>query len=76
MLWTGLAGHGNTWGQNVVWKAGSPDSGKVRGKGPRNYEGVLWGRMGLGWYAASGWQERSKELFDAAAEVAARMGRR
>jgi hypothetical protein len=32
--------------------------------------------LGYGWYAQSGWQERSKKLFDAAAEASAALGGR
>jgi hypothetical protein len=72
MLWTGLHGHGNTWGENLVWKTGSPRSGKLRKMGSRaqGAGATIWGGMGHAWYDTTGWQDRSKELFEAAAEVA------
>ena len=40
-------------------------------------DGAWWsnpGVLGYEWYVGSGWQESSKELFDAAAEVARVVG--
>jgi hypothetical protein len=36
--------------------------------------GILTVPMGYTWLASSGWQERSKKLFEAAADVAGALG--
>ena len=73
MLWSGLSAHGNSWGECVKWK-GDPSKGKMFDLGRSKVRqlkltGPLWYGLSLDWYITSGWQERSKALFEAAASV-------
>jgi hypothetical protein len=75
-----MSGHGNSWGEGVIWKSGAADSGKLTNKIGRTRAralglcGVLWRGLGIRWYENSGWQERSERLFEMAGQVRKALG--